>query len=201
MPTGLRWPSPHCPACFVPICAPEDSTGDGERSYSNLAQVSAAVAVVEAAMRHGDLLANQIGVITPYAAQVQSIREAIQAVAPGVEVCTVDGFQGREKDLIVLSTVRSNSAMQAGFVADARRLNVAITRARRGLVVIGDPKTLGTSSVWHSFIRWFSVNNCFVDSLIELLPKPDHEAKMQSVSVEMSERSDPNEKMKRSKSK
>lgn len=85
--------------------------------------------------------AGAIGVITPYRAQVRKLRERLADV-PEVEVDSVDGFQGRENEAIVISLVRSNPAGQIGFLADTRRTNVAFTRARRALVVIGDSATL-----------------------------------------------------------
>jgi superfamily I DNA and/or RNA helicase len=85
--------------------------------------------------------AGSIGVITPYRAQVRKLRERLADV-PELEVDSVDGFQGRENEAIVISLVRSNTAGQIGFLADTRRTNVAFTRARRALMVIGDSATL-----------------------------------------------------------
>jgi superfamily I DNA and/or RNA helicase len=87
--------------------------------------------------------ADAIGVITPYRAQVRKVRERLSDV-PAVEVDSVDGFQGRENEAIVISLVRSNPAGRIGFLADTRRTNVAFTRARRALVVIGDSATLSS---------------------------------------------------------
>ena len=82
----------------------------------------------------------EIGVITPYAAQARLLRELISDLA--IEIDTVDGFQGREKEVIVISFVRSNTTAELGFLTDTRRTNVALTRARRKLIVFGDSSTL-----------------------------------------------------------
>ncbi|MGD8859529.1 MAG: AAA domain-containing protein [Myxococcales bacterium] len=84
-----------------------------------------------------------VAIITPYLAQARLLRALLaDAVAGGLEVGTVDGFQGREKDVIIVDLVRSNEDGDVGFLADIRRTNVAITRARRLLLVVGDGTTL-----------------------------------------------------------
>ncbi|MGB9590387.1 MAG: AAA domain-containing protein, partial [Candidatus Hydrothermia bacterium] len=94
---------------------------------------------------------SQLGVIAPYDDQVKLLKEILPN---GVEVRTVDGFQGREKEVIILSLVRSNQTGRIGFLNDRRRLNVAITRARRKLIVIGDGRTLSSDRVYKDFIGW-----------------------------------------------
>lgn len=91
-----------------------------------------------------------IGVIAPYNAQVACLRERLaDHCQAGLEISTVDGFQGREKEVIILSMTRSNSHGDLGFLREDRRTNVAVTRARRQCVVIADSETVGT----HSFLR------------------------------------------------
>jgi len=94
-----------------------------------------------------------MGVITPYAAQVRWLRENTDD--PDLEIDTVDGFQGREKEAIVISLVRSNQKNEIGFLADTRRMNVALTRARRKLIVIGDSATLGKHDFYVAMLEYF----------------------------------------------
>ena len=96
-----------------------------------------------AAVREGDRRAGQgatgVGIITPYDAQRVELARVLHS---GAEVASVDSYQGQERDLIIVSMTRANRRCDVGFVADHRRLNVAFTRARRGLIVVGDYDTL-----------------------------------------------------------
>jgi superfamily I DNA and/or RNA helicase len=89
-----------------------------------------------------------VGIISPYRAQVQYLRRLIRKreffkpYRSLISVNTVDGFQGQERDIIVISLVRSNEEGQIGFLRDLRRMNVAITRARMKLIILGDRETL-----------------------------------------------------------
>lgn len=112
-----------------------------EQSKANELEVELAVRHIKTLLNDG-LQQDQIGVITPYAFQVSKLRREIRENWPGIEVGTVDGFQGREKEAILLSLVRSNDIGEVGFLAEKRRLNVAMTRAKRHLCVICDSETL-----------------------------------------------------------
>jgi superfamily I DNA and/or RNA helicase len=92
-----------------------------------------------------------IGVITFYQGQVQEIKTVLGDSR--IEVSTVDGFQGKEKDFIILSCVRSNIEIGVGFIGDTHRLCVALTRARRGLMIIGDEVTLMESEPWRALLE------------------------------------------------
>ncbi|MEE3373143.1 MAG: AAA domain-containing protein [Planctomycetota bacterium] len=94
-----------------------------------------------------------IAVIAPYAAQVRWLRD--QSPWDDLEIDTVDGFQGREKEAVVISTVRSNKDQEIGFLADERRMNVALTRAKRRLIVIGDSATLAANQFFAELLDWF----------------------------------------------
>ncbi len=100
---------------------------------------------------------DDIGIISPYADQVKIIQENTP-----IEVKTVDGFQGREKEIIIISTVRSNDNGNIGFLSDLRRLNVAITRAKRKLIIIGNIDTLITNPTYERLIKFCEEENLLV---------------------------------------
>ena len=101
-----------------------------------------------------------IGIITPYRAQINHIKDeflADEKCAPYEEfvtINTIDGFQGQERDVIYISLVRSNEKSEIGFLSDYRRMNVAMTRARKQLIVIGDSSTIGNDSFYSNFIKY-----------------------------------------------
>lgn len=96
-------------------------------------------ALVDAGVKECD-----IAVLTPYNAQVALIAALVRERYHGVEVNSVDSFQGREKEAVVISLVRSNEKRETGFLKDVRRINVAVTRARRHLCVVGDSDTVAS---------------------------------------------------------
>jgi superfamily I DNA and/or RNA helicase len=95
----------------------------------------------------------EIAVIAPYAAQVRWLRDHCNESR--VEIDTVDGFQGREKEAVLISLVRSNNTGEIGFLGDKRRMNVAMTRARRKLLMIGDSATLGQHDFFSRLLAYF----------------------------------------------
>ena len=109
------------------------------------------VEILVRALIDDGVAAGEIGVITPYSAQSTLLGQALaDLVDVGLEVDSVDGFQGREKSAIIFSAVRSNSNGEVGFLADERRLNVALTRAKKKLIVVGDSATLSSDSTWRT---------------------------------------------------
>jgi predicted DNA helicase len=111
------------------------------------------------ALLESGVAAEAIAVIAPYAAQVRLLREKLPVA--GLEIDSVDGFQGREKEAVVLSLVRSNVEGEVGFLADVRRMNVALTRARRKLLVIGDSATLSAHPFYQSMIAYFESSGAY----------------------------------------
>ena len=87
-----------------------------------------------------------------------------------MKISSVDGFQGGERDFIILSNVRSNKNKQIGFLKDFRRLNVSITRAKYGMIVIGNIECLyHTNSIWRNFINYYNDNKLiFVPEIKEI---------------------------------
>jgi superfamily I DNA and/or RNA helicase len=114
-----------------------------------------------------------LGIITPYSAQVEllvKLAEASPLVEPLlklISINTVDAFQGQERDAIVISLVRSNDKQDVGFLGDIRRTNVAMTRARKKLIMVGDSATLGSHPFYLELIEFMQVNN-FYKSVFEI---------------------------------
>ena len=102
----------------------------------------------------GELEAEDIGVVTPYRGQVELVQKLLSSEEEfaGLEVNSVDGYQGREKEVILFSCVRANEDGRVGFLADWRRLNVGLTRSRRGLVIFGHLATLRNDPVWAAWL-------------------------------------------------
>ncbi|MFM7327326.1 MAG: AAA domain-containing protein, partial [Bacteroidota bacterium] len=112
-----------------------------------------------------------LGLITPYSAQVDRLRklaEASDVLEPLHKLATintVDAFQGQERDVIIISFVRSNDQAEVGFLSDIRRTNVAMTRARRKLIMIGDSATLAAHPFYDKLIGWFQEKEFYRSAL------------------------------------
>ncbi|KAI5167523.1 hypothetical protein NEIRO03_2303, partial [Nematocida sp. AWRm78] len=102
-----------------------------------------------------------VGIISPYKGQVSRLKKYIR----DIDIATVDGFQGQEKDCIIISTVRSK---RIGFLSDIRRMNVALTRARYTVIIVGSMSLLQQDPTWRSLIKYVNENN-FVYKVGEVL--------------------------------
>jgi superfamily I DNA and/or RNA helicase len=167
-PAGFLWPDWDRPMAFIPIEGSEVQDEEG-KSRSNLDEAAKVIGIVDELLAMGDIQASEIGIVTPYNGQVRllsSLFEQAGGLEPGqryggLEIKSVDGYQGREKDVIVFSTVRANDAGEVGFLSDHRRLNVAITRAKRGLIVLGHPTTLRHDPTWRAYLDWADESGLF----------------------------------------
>jgi regulator of nonsense transcripts 1 len=141
------WPVPDTPMFFYQNLGQEEISSSGT-SFLNRTEASNVEKIVTKFFKSG-VMPSQIGVVTPYEGQRSYIVNYMQFngslkkdLYKEIEVASVDAFQGREKDYIILSCVRSNEHQGIGFLNDPRRLNVALTRAKYGVVILGNPKVL-----------------------------------------------------------
>ncbi|ELP85043.1 splicing endonuclease positive effector sen1, putative [Entamoeba invadens IP1] len=160
---------------FLNVCGKEDRLGK-ESSLFNTEEVKAVVFLLTEISKNVECVHWDIGIITPYRKQVLDVKKAIEqnevAKSLNVLVNTVDGFQGREFDIVIMSCVRSSEHNGIGFVEDERRLNVAITRAKRALCVVGNIKTLRQVKVWEDYINWLTKNRLILE-FDDIIQQPD----------------------------
>ncbi|EMC99325.1 hypothetical protein BAUCODRAFT_399389 [Baudoinia panamericana UAMH 10762] len=162
------WPVADAPMMFWSNLGNEEISASGT-SYLNRTEASNVEKIVTRFFKAG-VKPESIGIITPYEGQRSYVVQSMQQtgtfrkeIYKEVEVASVDAFQGREKDFIVLSCVRSNDHQGIGFLSDPRRLNVALTRAKYGLVILGNPKVLAKHPLWHYLLLHFKERNCLVE--------------------------------------
>jgi len=162
------WPVVDSPMMFWSNLGNEEISASGT-SYLNRTEASNVEKIITRFFKAG-VHPNDIGIITPYEGQRSYVVSSMQSTGTfkkenykEIEVASVDAFQGREKDFIVLSCVRSNDHQGIGFLSDPRRLNVALTRAKYGLVILGNPKVLSKHPLWHYLLLHFKERNCLVE--------------------------------------
>ncbi|KAI0765417.1 P-loop containing nucleoside triphosphate hydrolase protein [Fomes fomentarius] len=153
---------PNFPVVFHAISGHNDRESTSP-SYFNIDEACEVKAYVQALLedRSHPIQARDIGVITPYHAQVRKIRKLLRdAGIADVHVGSVEEFQGQERRVIIISTVRSSADLLAfdakftlGFVSNPRRFNVAITRAQALLIVVGEPTILAVDPIWRGFMN------------------------------------------------
>jgi len=153
-PRGYPWPKTWMPLCFESIGADDgwDLEETQGTSKMNKKEAQRTAEVVMNLLRAGDVPASEIAVISPYSAQTTFLKNQFGPAAADVQVSTVDSYQGMERDVVIVTTVRSSSYGSVGFLNDRRRFNVLLTRARRGLIVLGNQKTLMNDPCWRHWI-------------------------------------------------
>ena len=180
------WYNGSVPMMFINCVGSEELSNSGT-SFLNRQEATYVEKIVTRFLKAA-VLPSQIGVITPYDGQRAYVQQNMQMsgvlrkeLYQAVEVASVDAFQGREKDYIVLTCVRSNDHQGIGFLSDPRRLNVALTRARYGLVILGNARVLGKNAMWNRLLLHFKVHGLLVEgalgslrqSMVQLpIPKP-----------------------------
>ena len=138
------------PFLFIDTCDElEERVRKGSTSRENPGEARLVKDVAERLLNRG-IRPEDIAVISPYDDQVAHIKRMLHV--EGLEIKTVDGFQGREKEVVIVSFVRSNKSGTIGFLNDLRRLNVSITRAKRKLVLIGDSNTLESEGCYRRLV-------------------------------------------------
>lgn len=137
----------------------KESSRPGSTSKQNQEEAEIVQEISEETL-HAGLSENDIAVIAPYDDQVDLIEQKIRR--ENLEIKTVDGFQGREKEEIIISLTRSNDRGEIGFLKDYRRINVALTRAKRKLIVVGDSGTLGSDELYSSLVNYVKENGRYI---------------------------------------
>lgn len=143
------------PLCFLDTAGTgwDEARGTDDPSTQNPGHAARVAEEVRRILSHGVAPAD-VAVIAPYDAQVRLLREALGPERDaGMEIGSVDGFQGRERLVVVVDLVRSNDQGELGFLGDTRRMNVALTRAQRHLLVVGDSATLGHHPYYAAFLQ------------------------------------------------
>jgi regulator of nonsense transcripts 1 len=168
------WPVPNKPLLFYNTIGPEELSASGT-SYVNRIEATNVEKIVTQLMKSG-INGNQLGIITPYEGQRAFITAYLQnfgTLGPihyrEIEISSVDSFQGREKDFIILSCVRSNENLGIGFLQDNRRLNVALTRAKYGLIICGNAKVLAKQQLWNNLLNHYNENGVLVEGALNNL--------------------------------
>ncbi|XAR48576.1 hypothetical protein NMG60_11031445 [Bertholletia excelsa] len=164
------------PYLFYDITHGRESQHGGSVSYQNIHEAEFCLRLYEhlqKTVKSSGVPRVSVGIITPYKLQLKCLRREFEDVLKSEEgkdiyINTVDAFQGQERDVIMMSCVRASSH-GVGFVADIRRMNVALTRARRALWVVGNANTLVQSDDWAALIADAKARNCYLD--MDSLPK------------------------------
>ncbi|KAG0608710.1 hypothetical protein M758_8G126400 [Ceratodon purpureus] len=160
------------PYKFINVRDGREQRDEGRsKSWTNLVEVEIVVlliARIHEACSKAKVKKLDVGVISPYKSQVENLERRLSRFNVmgdfTVEVKSVDGFQGREKDIIVFSTVRSNRDGNIGFLQDHRRLNVAITRAKYCMFIVGNAATLASrDAVWKALCEDAKQRKCIIN--------------------------------------
>lgn len=159
------------------------SQNDFSKSLFNTAEATVALELVENLMNiiPQAEFSGKIGIVSPYKEQIRVIKQTFirkfgAPILNEIDFNTVDGFQGQEKDIVIMSCVRANEAGGVGFLSDTRRMNVALTRARSTLWVLGNALSLSRNKNWYNLIEDAKSRNLFMDAYPRFLSNMSLEA-------------------------
>jgi regulator of nonsense transcripts 1 len=155
----IRWPNPDAPILFWDIDSIEEFSGSGTSLVNP--REGLAVAELVAKFAESGMEGWELAIVTPYIGQMTYLLDSLVPLTKRdddftntIEIDTVDAFQGREKEFIIFSCVRANPEKSIGFLSDTKRMNVALTRAKSGLIVVGNAATFAKNAAWASFIEY-----------------------------------------------
>ena len=164
----FKWPNKNLPIMMWNVKDGTEQSTEGMKSVYNEKEAQCVGQIVGSLCQSGINL-DQIGIITPYAAQQEFLKSNIPDYCPNIddfdqlEIKSVDGFQGREKDIIIISYVRSNPEQNTGFSATRKRLCVSITRAKFGLIQVLNADTYKKSNEMMDMMKYYIENGAFVE--------------------------------------
>ncbi|KAH8409220.1 hypothetical protein KR009_010835 [Drosophila setifemur] len=168
------WPQPERPMFFLVTQGQEEIAGSGT-SFLNRTEAANVEKITTRFLKAG-IKPEQIGIITPYEGQRAYLVQYMQyqgslhsRLYQEIEIASVDAFQGREKDIIIMSCVRSNERQGIGFLNDPRRLNVALTRAKYGIIIVGNPKVLAKQQLWNHLLNFYKDRKVLVEGSLNNL--------------------------------
>lgn len=172
-------PNKSFPVLFIGIQGCDEREGNNP-SWFNRIEASKVVNIIRTLTRDGDVREADIGVITPYRQQVAKIKRALETFEmPDLRVGSVEQFQGQEREVIIISTVRStvkhnevDKFFNLGFLTNYRRFNVAITRAKSLLIIVGNPHIITKDRYWDKLLRYCADNGSYQGCP---LPPPEEE--------------------------
>ncbi|XP_020234530.1 probable helicase MAGATAMA 3 isoform X1 [Cajanus cajan] len=168
--TKRSWHDYRCfgPFCFFDIHEGKEARPSGSGSWINAEEVDFVLFLYQKLITLYPTLksGNQVAIISPYSQQVKLFQKRFEetfgmSAEKVVDICTVDGCQGREKDIAIFSCVRASKDKGIGFVEDIRRMNVGITRAKSAILVVGSASTLRRSGQWNKLVESAEKRNCF----------------------------------------
>lgn len=147
----------------------DDKESKMSNSYFNKGEVKLVADLLKHLKQVRKYDIQKFGFVAPYQSQVQHVKCQMQPLGIEENVLTIDSWQGREKEFMIMSAVRSNDEDRIGFLDSYRRINVALTRAQHGLIIIGNRMTLKSDELWSAIIKHFVDNNCYCNNFEEAI--------------------------------